>query len=214
MATRDTQDRILDAAERLFAQRGFAGTSLRAVTSEAGVNLAAVNYHFGSKEKLLSATLNRLVGPINEERLRRLDRLEAASDPPSVEMILDAFLRPALEADPATMRVVAVVLYSESAELVGDLIRELFGEYAQRFMRALARALPRLGDLEIALRFYLMVGSMTHVLSGRPVLSPEVEPLSEPPSRARVLEEMIATLAAGFRAPQVEKPARESEDAA
>ena len=214
MATQDTQERILDAAERLFAQRGFAGTSLRAVTSEAGVNLAAVNYHFGSKQELLTATLQRIVGPVNAERLRRLEQVEAASDPPTVEGILDAFLRPALEADPATLRIVAVVLYSESADLVGDLIRDLFGEYAQRFMRALARALPRLDDTEIALRFYFLVGSMTHVLSGRPLLSPEVEALPEPPSRERVLGEMITALAAGFRAPQVQRPARESEDAA
>jgi AcrR family transcriptional regulator len=173
-----------------------------------------VNYHFGSKEELLTATLRRLVAPVNAERLRLLEQVEAAVDPPSVEGILDAFLRPALEADPATMRIVAVVLYSESADLVGDLIRDLFGEYAQRFMQALARALPQLGETEVSLRFYFLVGSMTQVLSGRPVLSPEVEALPEPPSRERVLQEMIATLAAGFRAPRVESSARRSEDAA
>jgi len=214
VATQDTQDRILDAAERLFAERGFAGTSLRAVTSEAEVNLAAVNYHFGSKQELLTATLQRLVAPLNSERLRRLEQVEAATDPPSVEGILDAFLRPALEADPSTTRIVAVVLYSESADLVRDLIRDLFGEYAQRFLRALARSLPQLRDAEIALRFHFLVGSMTHVLSGRPLLTAEVEALPEPPSRERVLEEMIATLAAGFRAPQVQKLAQRSEDAA
>ena len=73
----DTRDRILDAAERLFAQQGFDLTSLRALTTEADVNLAAVNYHFGSKERLFEAVLARLIAPINAERLARLDALEA-----------------------------------------------------------------------------------------------------------------------------------------
>jgi AcrR family transcriptional regulator len=208
-----TKDRILDAAERLFAERGFAGTSLRAVTSNAGVNLASVNYHFGSKEELLEATLRRLVAPVNAERLRRLGQLETSSDPPSVEMILEALLRPALESDLANLRSLAILLYSESVELVRPLIRDLFGEYTQRFTRALARALPHLGAAEVALRFQFLIGSMTHVISGRHLLSPEVEALPEPPSRERVLGEMIALLAAGFRAPPVEKPGCKSEDA-
>jgi AcrR family transcriptional regulator len=74
LASKDTKERILDAAERLFAAHGFAGTSLRAVTKEAGVNLAAVHYHFGTKEDLLRAVLSRIVIPVNRERLEMLRR--------------------------------------------------------------------------------------------------------------------------------------------
>ena len=72
-----TKDRILDAAEGLFAQQGFSATSLRAITAQAGVNLAAVNYHFGSKDGLLEAVFVRRLGPLNDERLALLDEAES-----------------------------------------------------------------------------------------------------------------------------------------
>jgi hypothetical protein len=113
------------------------------------------------------------------------------------------------------MRLIPTILYSESDELVRELIRDLFGEHIiPRFTHALVRALPELGATEVALRFHFLVGSMAHVISGRHLLSPVLEALPQPPARERVLAEMIAFLAAGFRAPRVESPARESEDAA
>src|SRR5688572_23669682 len=77
LSGRATKERLLNAAERLFAARGFAGTSLREVTAEAGANVAAVHYHFGSKEELLRAVLSRIVAPVNAERLTLLERVEA-----------------------------------------------------------------------------------------------------------------------------------------
>ncbi len=96
---RDTKERLLAAAERLFAERGFEGASLRAVTQAAGTSVSAANYHFGSKQALLRATLRRRVEPMNRLRLERLDALEAAAAgaPLSLEALLDAFLRPAFE---------------------------------------------------------------------------------------------------------------------
>ena len=92
-----TRRRILDTAERQFALRGFAGTSLRGITREAGVNVAAIHYHYGSKEELLRATMERILAPVNAERLRLLDEAIAAADgAPSVEAILSAFLCPDL----------------------------------------------------------------------------------------------------------------------
>lgn len=72
----DTRERILDAAERLFMESGYEGTSMRMITGEAGVNLAAVNYHFGSKEALLREVFRRRLNWLNTERLRALDLLE------------------------------------------------------------------------------------------------------------------------------------------
>jgi AcrR family transcriptional regulator len=209
-----TKDRILDAAARLFAERGFAGTSLRAVTSAAGVNLGAVNYHFGSKEELLGATLKREIAPLNAERLRRLELIESAPDAPSVETLVDALLRPALETDLTGLRGLALILYSESVELVRPLIRELFGEYTDRFTKAFARALPHLGPDEVALRFQFLIGALNHVLSGRHLLTPRIEALPEPPSSEQVLKELTALLSAGMRAPRVQTLGARSEDAA
>ena len=79
-----------------FSSRGFSATSLRAITAKAGVNLAAVNYHFGGKEALILAVVHRLIDPLNQRRLQLLDELEAGGEP-ALEEILDAFLRPALE---------------------------------------------------------------------------------------------------------------------
>ena len=94
-----TKVAILNATERLVAAHGFGATSLRAITATAGVNLAAVNYHFATKDALILAMLNRRMKPLNEARLALLDRFEAeAGDGPvPVEKILEALFRPVLE---------------------------------------------------------------------------------------------------------------------
>src|SRR5213595_3553615 len=93
-----TKDRILDAAESLFMEHGFEATSLRSITAAADVNLAAVNYHFGSKEELFQAVLTRRLDPMNQARVALLDRFEgeAGDAPVSCERILSALLTPAL----------------------------------------------------------------------------------------------------------------------
>src|SRR6185312_11029386 len=87
-----TKDRILDAAEALFMEHGFEATSLRAITTAAGVNLAAVNYHFGSKEELFQSVLTRRLDPMNQERVALLTELErgAAPGPVACDRILSA----------------------------------------------------------------------------------------------------------------------------
>src|SRR5262245_20834005 len=93
----DTPNRIIAAAERLFAEGGEDATSLRAITREANVNVAAVHYHFGGRDELLRALLDRRLGPLNARRLDLLDEAVAAhGDPPPVEALLAAFLRPDL----------------------------------------------------------------------------------------------------------------------
>ena len=93
-----TKEKILDTAERLFGQQGFPCTSLRQITDEAGVNLAAVNYHFGSKEDLYKGVLIRRLRPVNEERMRLLTHVEqlAGEQPVPIRSILETFIRPLL----------------------------------------------------------------------------------------------------------------------
>ena len=90
-----TKDRILHAAEELFAAQGFATTSLRQVTSRADVNIAAVNYHFGSKENLVNEVFRRRMDEMSRERLDAL-RKATEAQPRALEPILAAFVEPAL----------------------------------------------------------------------------------------------------------------------
>ena len=173
MASRDTKERILDAAEQLLAEHGFAGASVRAIASSAGVNLASINYHFGSKEALVQAVFERRIRPMNEERLHLLDELEdAAGDGPlSVKGIAEAFVRPALglrRMDQDQWRVLQRLLghtISLPAGKTRDVFLEQFSEVVRRFTMAMGRALPELSEREILWRFFFMVGAIVQTLA-------------------------------------------------
>ncbi|MDH3214270.1 MAG: TetR family transcriptional regulator [Myxococcales bacterium] len=212
--SRETQERLLDAAERLLAERGFAGTSLRAVTQAAGTSVSAANYHFGSKEELWRATLARRIAPINRRRLESLDALEQAAGgaPLALEAIFEAYLGPlfAERAARHAVHFVAARLYSDPPELVSTLKLELFGEVIRRFLDALARALPDRSRMELGLRFQFAVGCMVHVMSGNledaPLLMESVPESAAAAADdvladASVLRHMVAFIAAGLRAP-------------
>jgi AcrR family transcriptional regulator len=209
----ETRERLLDAAELIFAERGFEGASMRAVTQAAGSSVSAANYHFGSKEELLRATLLRRVGPLNERRLARLDALEAEAGgrPLELEKILDTFLRPVFEEHAASVdatarfRQVAARIYSDPPDVVAAIKRELFGPILTRFVGALAAALPEKSRGEIELGFQLTVGVMVHVISGHLVMAPSSEDdgcecWSSRLSDELVLKQLIAYAAAGLRA--------------
>jgi AcrR family transcriptional regulator len=168
----DTKTRIMDVAEKLFAERGYAATSLRDITGEAEANLAAVNYHFQSKEGLLSAILERYVGPVNRERLETLDTIEArvGKGPPDLEELLEAFLGPAFSrrrergADGARFMRLAGRMHSETDDHLRSILLSQFQEVARRFSRAFRRALPHLDENEVHLRTHFLVGAMAHTL--------------------------------------------------
>ena len=165
----NTRERILDSAEKLFAARGYGSTSLRSITSDAEVNLAAINYHFKTKEGLLKEVLHRRIDPINTERLVLLDHLEADGDY-TPEAILRAFLEPALRLKDQFAshgQAVATIvgrLHTDPPAITGELFQELFQSVFRRFDQALQQALPDLADADRALRFHLVVGSLIHVM--------------------------------------------------
>jgi AcrR family transcriptional regulator len=148
---------------------------MRALTRAAGLSVSAANYHFGSKEELLRATLLRRLDPVNRRRLARLDALEAAPDAPKLEDLIECFLRAPLEQFDAMRRRgeggfarhLLAWLYADRPERVADLKAELFGEVNARFVAALERALPGLRGARTALLLQLSIGTMVHVIGGQ-----------------------------------------------
>ena len=154
MAATDTRTQILDAAERLLAERGYRGTSIRAITDLAGVNLAAVGYHFGSKADLMAAVVRRVIEPIVAAQEAGLDRLLARTPDPSVTDLVAAFAGPLFDELPAggrTSRLIVTILSDPAAEMrswtgpADDVMRD-------RYLAAFRRALPALPPEELWFR--------------------------------------------------------------
>ena len=201
MSDKQTRERILQVAEKLFSENGFEGTSLRAITAAADVNLAAVHYHFGSKIGLLQAAVRRRVDPVNRERLRRLDAAIAAAggDTPPVEAILDAFVRPTVEAmqDFDAQHLMGFFQIMHSREVDPEFFRDTFGEVLQRFS-ILSDALPHLTPDEMSWRFHFLVGSLMQSFNRRVL---EVHPGLDDWQTDERVDALVAYAAAGFRAP-------------
>src|SRR5262245_15333107 len=162
----ETRDRILRAAEALFMEHGFAATSLRMITARAKVNLAAVNYHFGSKEALVREVFQRHLEPLNAARIAWLDRLEgqAQGQPLSVEHIVEAIVSPVLQVsrDPVKggarfLRLLGRAL-SEGTDALRGVLPDHYREVVVRFKAALVRALPTVPETEIVWRMHFMFG--------------------------------------------------------
>lgn len=203
-----TKERILDTAERLFAVHGYAATSLRSIIAEAGVNLAAVHYHFHSKEALLEAVILRRSVPANQERLALLDRFEkeAGGKPPVLEKVIEAFVIPTLQmsrepegGDMVFMRLLGR-LHAEG-DLLPRIITSQFGDVLQRFGRALRAALPDLPPEELFWRLNLAIGALAQTLRGESKDLAKIADVSISFNSETTLERLVAFLSAGFRAP-------------
>ena len=197
-----TRARLLDAASRLFSERGYSGTSMRAVTQAAGLSVSAANYHFGSKRALLHAVCDRTIAPVNRARMSALARVDAAAAPaaPLLEDVLHAFFAPAIllpvDRRPGA-REVAARLYADPPEIVAELKRELFGPISERMTWLLGRAFPDASPRDVALAFQLTVGVMVHVVGGHldwPATSDAASQRDE-----RLVESLVAYSAAGIR---------------
>jgi len=202
----ETRERILDAAQELFGAHGLEGTSLRAVTAAAGVNLAAVNYHFGSKEELFRAVIRRVMGPVTDEHRRRIEELRGGE--PSVEELLDAFVTPFVRLmsgreDRSVARLVGRIL-TDPDEEIRHRTFEQTGETDAMYLEAFGRALPHLSVEELLWRFYAVLGTIMFQLIGATAMETVAE---APPFKAsaRNAEETsirtVAFLAAGLKAP-------------
>lgn len=170
----ETRSRILDAAEALFVEHGFDGTSMRGITSRAGVNLAAVNYHFGSKDALIQEVFRRRLVELNRQRLARLDALEADAGGARLKpsRIVEAFFGPALEMATDTqgggqtfMRLLGRT-YTEPNAFVRQFLAEEYAEAVERFLDLFCQALPEVPREEILWRFHFMMGATSYAIAG------------------------------------------------
>jgi AcrR family transcriptional regulator len=214
-----TKQQIMDVAERLFGEKGFDGTSMRELTTAAGVNLAAVNYHFRSKEGLLDAIFARRLEPMNRRRLELLDQVlsEAGEGCPPLEGVLEALVGPPLRlsSDPggggeAFFKLVGRI-HSEPRPEAQAMFRRYFDEIEKRFLGALRRCLPDLPVVELLWRGIFSVGAMAHTLCHARELAPRHPELNLEDVDSLV-QRLVRFLAGGFRAgTERSSPARRPE---
>jgi AcrR family transcriptional regulator len=204
MGEPSTVERILDAAEELFAERGFS-TSLRSITADAGVNLAAVNYHFGSKEALIQAVFTRRLEPLNAERLRALDAIEARGlNQDALEPILEAFIGPAIRMSHHPKGETFMRLFGHTLSQRDDRILRLFADrfraVVERFSEALGRALPHLDGNDLFWRMMFMVGSMAHTMAMSDKMSAVFHDMCRPIDVEQTIGHLVSFVAGGMRA--------------
>jgi AcrR family transcriptional regulator len=198
-----TKDRILGAAEELFAQHGFAGTSLRQVTSRADVNIAAVNYHFGSKENLVNEVFRRRMDDMTDLRLSQL-KTALEKHPGELQPVLAAFVEPALAMSQdrhgggAFVRVVARA-YAEKNDGLRKFLSDHYGHVLREFGKAIATCVPGLSKEELYWRLDFLAGALTYAMADFGLIKRPAD-VTEAAHRERAARELIRFAEAGIRA--------------
>ncbi len=202
---RDTKERILDAAEHHFAEFGVEATSLRQITAAAKVNLAAVNYHFQSKDELVRAVILRRIRPVNQRRLEMLMEIEASSNlslPAVLNCLYEPIIDMSIEMESKGLRVGQMLgrLYTEpnliSQDLMGNEMRPIF----QKFTAALTKLLPHLTLQEVMWRLHFSVGVLAHTLAAGNKLATLSNGQVNPHDKHEVLKQMKRYAIAGLMA--------------
>jgi len=202
-STGDTKARLLDAVVRLFAERGFHATSMRAITQLAGTSVSAANYHFGSKEELLRAALVRRTKPLNDARLEALAEAEAKGGTEGIRAIVRAYILPLLVAGSGiaegagSRRSLAVRLYVDPPEIVRGTQQEIFAPVNKRFNDALQRAAGDVDPKALDVALKLSLGVALHSIGGHLVWpTPEEDPSGS--VKEKMIDGMVAFAAAGI----------------
>ena len=211
MAQSDTKTRILDGAEQMFAREGFHNTSLRALTDLAEANLASVNYHFGSKEALLQAVIERRLLPLNIIRQEKIEKILAGAQEnstlPDAEALLRAFIEPTMEfrnSSPGARDFISLIgrSLSEPDETVRNCFMNLARPILQVLFEALHQALPQLSPAILMTRLQFIMGTMSHVMcmSSHAVFNNPEQP--QPLDDNALVEQLIKYVLAGLEAPE------------
>ena len=202
-ASFSTKDRILGAAEELFAQYGFSGTSLRQVTSHADVNIAAVNYHFGSKENLVNEVFRRRMDEMTAARLAQLEQARSIH-PGDLRAVLAAFVEPALamaqdrQSGGAFVRVIARA-YAEKNDNLRKFLSDRYGHVLRDFGKAIGACVPGLSKEELYWRLDFLAGALTYAMADFGLIK-RPHGISEAAHRSKAANELIHFAEAGFRA--------------
>lgn len=197
------RERLLQAAEQLFARHGYAGTSLRAVMALAGVDTGAIHYHFRNKLGLLKALFEQRVTPVNGQRHALLEALERLPQPAPVEDILRAFIAPALRAahseGEADFNRVTALCSVDPEQEVREVVFAAYDETARRFAALLRLALPQLPQHDFQWRLECMYGAMMYIRSDNGRVSRMLGGGHRADPVEHVIDELVAFTAAGFR---------------
>jgi AcrR family transcriptional regulator len=206
--SRDTRDRILDAAERLFAEKGFDGASLREITQQADANIAAVNYYFHSKEELIETVFHRWFSTINRDRINRLQaaQQQAQPNPASLEEVLRAFLFPVVDAcrqgeRGRSFRLLLGKIYAAPGLFKRPSFLQQFRETIQYFGPAFIAALPNGLYPEVFWRMHFVIGSMIHALHNGAEVEMSSAGMVPGDDYTAVREYLVTFAAAALRAP-------------
>jgi AcrR family transcriptional regulator len=211
MATEQTRARILETAERMFAQRGFEATSVRALTKDADVNLAAVHYHFGSKEGLIEAVLRRRIEPMADERMRGFHML-AAQDQIEVRDVIRAFVEPAVRlsrdrSGGQHLMPMLVRTYTEPNQHVQDVLEESAAPQFEQLFGLLQRCLPQLSHEDLSWRVHFLIGAMAHAMADVRWITQISKGACDPYDPEAILEHLIPFLEAALTQQQTGVPA-------
>ncbi len=198
-----TQTRILDSAEYLFSENGVNGASLRAIVAHAGVNTAAVHYHFGSKNGLLEAVFARRVVPIAEERMKLLAACRAGDGrPPLLHQIISAFLEPGMRGSHggATFARLRARMAADASDETRALLAKYFDHSSDQFLQAFASALPHLPPRDLHWRFHLLLGTMVYTMANPGRIQTLTNNACDPSDMDAALAYLVPFLAQGFAA--------------
>lgn len=203
-----TKDKILDTAESLFAELGFDNTSLRAITSEADVNLAAVNYHFGSKKELIHAVLERylrVLMPAVDDCIRDL---ATKSNQRDVQALFEAMVEPMMLLERVRPNGTSVFVqlfawaYHESQGHLKKYMKVHYGEVMRRFNSMLYTTVPHLPKSEVFWRWHFALGSCVFTMTSSKALSElAAADLGQTMHISQLIQRLIEFVAAGFSAP-------------
>jgi AcrR family transcriptional regulator len=195
------RQRLIDAAEMLFAEHGWAGVSIRTIAGAADVSLAALNYHFGEKENLLAEIFAARARPIAEERMRLLRQVNA--DPAaSLEDVIEAFLRPALSkgAENRMFARLRARLATEPEAFSRRILSEAFDESSRLCIEGLRQRLPELPEEALYWRFHFLMGTMVYTMADSGRIQALTDGSCDPGDVEQALRHIVPFLAAGFRA--------------
>ena len=200
----DTSDKLIAAAERLFAEHGYTNVSVRAIAAAAGVNWSLVGYYFRGKEGLLSEVYRRHCSALNAERLKLLG--QARRNGLQLEPVIEAFVRPALAeiqtgGGETSFSRLRAILAAEDSALLNQLVADNFDMSSRTFVAALRECLPDVPADEILWRFHFMLGTIYYSVASPQRIKTFSRGRCDPGNLEDTLQHLVPFLAAAFRAP-------------